>query len=53
MFTALRLMEHLWPGLGLFKSYFLIILTHSRLDGANKESRVFGGVKRDGKVHGG
>lgn len=41
MFTALRLAGHICPGLGLFKSYSLITLTHSRLDGANKESRVF------------
>lgn len=41
MLTALRLAGHIWPGLRLFKSYFLITLTHSRPDGANKESRVF------------
>lgn len=34
---------------GLFRSYFLIILTYFRLLGANQKSRVFGGHERGGK----
>lgn len=34
---------------GLFRSYFLIILTYFRLLGANQKSRVFGGMKEEGK----
>lgn len=40
-------------GLGLFKSYFLINQAHSRLDGANMQSRVFGAWKGMEKEPGG
>lgn len=40
-----RRLEQTFPGEGLFRSYFLIILTYSRLHGANQQSRVFGAWK--------
>lgn len=34
---------------GLFRSYFLIILTHSRLHGANQQTRAYRAWKKGGK----